>query len=213
TYEGLREEARRIVEEAIETDRREDELYGEKRGDELPEELADPRTRAGRIRELLERVRGEVERAERERDEKLAGQAEHLARTGKRKPGRPVAEAPSHEDRRLFARKYNLTDPDSRIVRHRGMLMQGYNIQTVVAEDQIIVSARAAESAVDQGQLKPAIEHAQAVLTRAGIGEPIEEVLADSGYWSVRQIASLKRKHRRVLVPPITGNAKSHKRL
>src|SRR5579884_3711923 len=40
TLEGLEAEARRIVEEAIETDRREDQLYGDRRGDELPQELA-----------------------------------------------------------------------------------------------------------------------------------------------------------------------------
>src|SRR5690242_11139105 len=213
TYDGLREEARRIIEEAIETDRREDELYGDRRGDELPDELADPRTRKARIKELLEQARGEVERAQRERAEKLSEQAEHLARTGKRKRGRQIAAKPSYDDRRLFARKYNVTDPDSRIVRHRGMLMQGYNVQTVVGEGQVILSAQITDSAVDQGQLEPAIAHAKSHLTRVGIEEPIEEVLADSGYWSIRQITRLRRTHRRVLVPPITGNAKTPQRL
>jgi transposase len=213
TYDGLREEARRIIEEAIETDRREDELYGDRRGDELPDELADPRTRKARIKELLEQARGEVERAQREREEKLSEQAEHLARTGKRKRGRQIAAKPSYHDRRLFARKYNVTDPDSRIVRHRGMLMQGYNVQTVVGEGQVILSAQITDSAVDQGQLEPAIAHAKSHLTRVGIEEPIEEVLADSGYWSIRQITRLRRTHRRVLIPPITGNAKTPQRL
>jgi hypothetical protein len=44
----LRAEAERIIAEAVETDRREDELYVEKRGDALPDELADPRTRKAR---------------------------------------------------------------------------------------------------------------------------------------------------------------------
>jgi transposase len=213
TYDGLREEARRIIEEAIETDRREDELYGEQRGDELPEELADPRTRKAKIKELLEQARGEVERVEREREEKLSEQAEHLARTGKRKRGRQVAEKPSHDDRRLLARKYNVTDPDSRIVRHRGMLIQGYNVQSVVADGQIILSAHVTDSAVDQGQLQPAVEQALAHLARIGVQEPIEEVLADSGYWSIRQIIRMQREHRRVLIPPITRHAKAPDRL
>src|SRR5688500_14940181 len=56
SYEGLRAEARRIFEEAAAIDAAEDELYGERRGDELPAELADPSTRAGRIRELLDEL-------------------------------------------------------------------------------------------------------------------------------------------------------------
>jgi transposase len=59
SYEQI---AREILAEAAETDRREDELYGEARGDELPERL---RTSAGR-RAALRQAREELER-ERER--------------------------------------------------------------------------------------------------------------------------------------------------
>jgi transposase len=55
--------AREILAEAAETDRREDELYGSERGDELPEHL---RTREGRrtaLREAKERLERERDRA------------------------------------------------------------------------------------------------------------------------------------------------------
>ena len=54
--------AREILAEAAEIDRREDELYGGERGDELPEHL---RTREGRRKALREAK----ERLERERDQ------------------------------------------------------------------------------------------------------------------------------------------------
>jgi transposase len=54
--------ARAILREAAEIDQREDELYGDARGDELPEQL---RTREGRRRALREAK----ERLERERDQ------------------------------------------------------------------------------------------------------------------------------------------------
>jgi transposase len=202
TFEGLRTEARRIIEEAIETDAREDELYGDARGDELPEDLADPGIRKARIKELLEQAGGEVEQAGRERAAKLAEQAEHLARTGRRKRGQQVKDRPSYRDRRLLARKYNMTDPDSRVVRHRGMLMQGYSVQTAVSEGQIILAATASDSAADQGQLLPTIQRASQNLATISVTEPVGEVLADSGYWSIRQINQLQKQHR-VLVPPI----------
>ena len=52
------------IADAIATDEAEDELYGEKRGDELPQELADPRTRKARIRELLEQAQAERDQIE-----------------------------------------------------------------------------------------------------------------------------------------------------
>jgi transposase len=65
SYEQI---AREILAEAAETDRREDELYGEARGDELPERL---RTSAGR-RAALREAREELER---ERAESAAAEA------------------------------------------------------------------------------------------------------------------------------------------
>src|SRR4051794_31550686 len=47
SYEQI---AREIIAEGIATDRAEDELYGDARGDELPPELADPKTRRERLR-------------------------------------------------------------------------------------------------------------------------------------------------------------------
>ena len=55
---GYEQIAREILAEAAETDRREDELYGEARGDELPKHL---RTRAGR-RAALREAKQELER-------------------------------------------------------------------------------------------------------------------------------------------------------
>ena len=201
TYEGLREEARRIIDEAIETDAREDELYGDKRGDELPEELADPRTRKARIRELLEQARREAEQVEAERSAMLARHREHLARTGKRKNGRPANAGPTYDERQKLAKKYNLTDPDSAVVHHRGMLMQGYAIQTAVNEKQVILAARA-HGGPDQGQLMATVEHATQTLKRLGIDQPIPEVLADSGYWNANQIRRLREHGMQVLIPP-----------
>lgn len=204
TFEGLEAEARRIIEEAIETDRREDELYGDRRGDELPEELADPRTRKARIKELLEAARREREQAELEREQKREEHAEHLATTGKRKVGRPLKpeNTVNRDQRSLLSKKYNVTDPDSGVVRHRGMLMQGYNVQTVASEDQIILATSASGVSPDGGQLEPMVRAAEQTLEQIGIKEHPRQVLADSGYWHSRQITYLRETGLRVLVPP-----------
>jgi transposase len=203
TLEGLRREAERIIEEAIETDAREDELYGERRGDELPEELADPRTRRARIKELLEQAQAEADQIAAKREAMHARQTERLARKGKRPGGRPPLEHPNQKQQRMLAnKKHNLTDPDSAIVRHRGMLMQGYNVQAAVGEGQIILAVRATNSSPDSGQLGPTLEQAEANLARLKGTGSINEVLADTGYWDGPQIAGLKARGLRVLVPP-----------
>jgi transposase len=207
-YAGLRAEAERIVEQAAAIDAAEDELYGPARGDELPEELADPRTRAGRIGELLDEL-------EREREQAQAAQrakhADYQQRTdsGDRPRGRPVGPGLPKQQRALFARKVNLTDPDSRIVSDRGKLIQGYNVQAAVADGQVILAATATESANDQAQLQAMVDAARANLRASGIEDEIEQVLADSGYWNSAQIAALQHDGLDVLVPPRRASSRS----
>ena len=205
TLAGLEAEAARIIEEAIETDAAEGRLYGDKRGDELPEELANPKTRKARIKELLEQAKQELADAEAQRAEKVAEHAEHLAKTGKRKPGRPPKaenKLNHREQRALLAKKYNVTDPDSGIVRHRGMLLQGYNIQTVASEDQVILAASPTGVSGDGAALEPTIGLARQNLTEIGIDDPVEHALADTGYWNIGQVRALQQAGIRTLVPP-----------
>lgn len=208
TLAGLEAEAARIIEEAVETDRAEDQLYGDRRGDELPPELADPSTRTARIRELLEQARQELGAAEAERAEQVAEHAEYLQRTGRRKRGgqpKPATKVPQ-DQRSLLAKKYNLTDPDSGIVRHRGMLLQGYNVQVAASEDQLIIATSPRRISPDGGQLEPMVELAKRNLAAAGIDGEIEDALADSGYWHAGQIKALRRAGIRALVPPRRGS-------
>jgi hypothetical protein len=168
----------------------------------LPDALADPATRKAKIKELLEQARREREAVESDRERLVAEHDEHLARTGRRKHGRPAKQAPSIEQQRLLAKKYNLTDPDSVVVRHRGMLLQGYNVQAAVGDGQVILATRATSSAPDGGQLQPMIELATENLQRVRADRPIEQALADTGYWNTGQVDRLADRGLRVLVPP-----------
>jgi transposase len=66
---GYEQIAREILEEAAETDRREDELYGDARGDELPERLRTSEGRKAALREAKEKL-------EREREEGVTDEPE-----------------------------------------------------------------------------------------------------------------------------------------
>jgi Transposase DDE domain len=183
-------------------DAAEDALYGERRGDELPEQLADPKTRAGRIKELLDELQAERDRTEADHDAKRAAHAERAERTGRRPAGRPPgARLPKHQQA-LFARKVNVTDPDSAIVSDRGKLIQGYNVQAAVAAGQVIVAAKATRIATDHGQLAAMTAAARQQLAAAGVEQDIGQLLADSGYWNATHVAELQAGGIDVLVQP-----------
>jgi transposase len=195
SYEEL---ARAVLEEAAEIDAAEDELYGDKRGDELPPELADPVTRRARIRELMDELEAERRAADGQRRAMLERRAEHQRRTGRRPPGRPpVQRGPDAEK----VRRVNVTDPDSRPVRTPRGFIQGYNAQLVAADGQIIVAADVTIGSPDQGQLAPMVSAAQRELAAAGATGP-EAVLADAGYWRAADIERLSSNGLTVLVPP-----------
>lgn len=203
TLAGLRAEAQRLFERAAEVDAREDEVYGQRRGDELPEDLADPSQRAARIGELLERAQRREQQLTDERAALVERYEREWERTGRRPSGRPPERELSVEERHeLEHKQYNVTDPDSGIVRHRGMLMQGYNVQAAVSDGQIILATSVGSISPDGGQLAPTVAAAEQSLQRIGVSGPVGLVLADGGYWDGTQITQLQAEGRRVLIPP-----------
>jgi transposase len=198
TYEQI---VRAILEEAAAVDAAEDELYGDARGDELPPELANPRTRRARLREAKRRLDAELA-AERERVERHNRRCREHAEAraeGRPKKGRPPVEKPLPDEP---SGRVNVTDPDSRsVVTHRGFI-QGYNAQAVVTEDQIVIAADVVIGSPDGGLLEPMIDQTDRELAAVGAGEPPRVALADAGYWSGPQIERLTERGVELLVPP-----------
>ena len=78
----------------------------------------------------------------------------------------------------------NLSDPDSRVMRSKGLPhRQAYNAQTAVTEQQIILAAEISIEAADFGHLEPMLDTTLAHLRRHGITEQPEAVVGDAGYW------------------------------
>jgi transposase len=226
-YEQL---AREILEEAAETDRLEDEKYGERRGDELPPELSTSQGRRGWLREAkrqLEEQRAKEARpipasrparareAKRRLEEELwtecranaayeAYRARGVMKDGRRfgAPPKPYRPPPTP------AGKINLTDPDSRNVKTPRGYMQGYNAQAVVTAGQVVIAAEINTDSPDFGHLEPMVSSAQAELAGAGVSESPEVVLADAGYWHQQQMEAIIDRGMQVLIPPDAGKRK-----
>src|SRR4051812_39505065 len=219
-----------ILEAAAEIDEREDEQFGERRGDELPPALS---TREGRQRWLrdaqrrLDQRRAEEARpiarsrakrlveARRRLDEELAVErranadyeayrARGVMKDGRRFGGPPKPYQPPDTP----AGKINLTDLDSRNVKTLRGWVQGYNAQAVCTEDQIVIAAEVTISSADFGQLEPMVTATATELAAAGVPDTPEVVLADAGYWHSQQIERLTGRGTVVLIPPDAGKRK-----
>src|ERR671931_1353137 len=198
--------AREILAEADAVDREEDERFGARRGDELPEPLATGEGRARWLAEAKRRLgqrRAEEARpipasppqrlreAKRRLDEELqaecraneayeAYRARGVMRNGRRlgahSPPKPYTPPATPQG------KINTTDPDSRNVKTARGWVQGYNAQAATNEQQIVIAAEPTNSSADFGQLGPMVEAVGCELRAAGVAELPEVVLADAGY-------------------------------
>jgi transposase len=199
SYASIREEVERMLAEAARADAEEDERLGDGRGDELPSELADPRSRRERLRRCKQQLEQEQADEQAAYEENLAWragwEADHGRKLGGRKPTPPDPAA-------LATQKINTTDPDTRLMKRAGgRSVQGYNAQVVASPGQVILAAQVTQSHNDSDQLEPMVVQASDTLREAGIQEPIGIVLADGGYWNSPAIANVREQGIDVLIP------------
>src|SRR3954466_14057105 len=228
-YEQL---AREILEEAKATDAAEDELYGDARGDELPEEFSTAAGRRGWLREAKKRLEAErgadpqpvprdrpkrLRQAKRRLEEELwtevranrayeAWRARGVAADGARRMGPGTIQTftpPAIPEGRI-----NVTDPDSRVVKGLRGFIQGYNAQAVTNEHQVVIAAEVMTAAPDFGHLEPMLDAAQRELLAAGVTDTPGVLLADACYWHQRQMERIVDQGLAVLIPPDASKRK-----
>jgi len=191
--EQLVAEVERLMQEAAAVDAAEDQQYGkERRGDELPAELARRESRLRKIREAKASL--EAEAKEQAKVAAAAAQAKIAARqqreeeTGKKTPGRPPEVVDVAAAKRKPKAQRNFTDPESRIMKDgaTGSFEQSYNAQIAVdGQAQIIVAASVTQAANDKQQLVPML-----AAVKANLGQLPAQVTADSGYFSIAAVTN-----------------------
>jgi transposase len=199
SYEKVRAEVERFLADADAVDRAEDEQFGAARGDELPAELADPRSRRARLERAKRELEAEQAARVAEHEAMLARRARHRERTGRNPGGRPPGERPGPQP--PAEAKRNITDPDSRIMHARGALVQAYNAQAVVAEGRVIIAADVTSSPNDSHQLLAMLAAARENLQAIEHDEKIKCALADGGYWNHDDITSVRDTKTVVVIP------------
>ena len=183
----LAAEVDRWLEAAEAADVEEDRLYGHKRGDEMPDWVADKQKRLEKIRQAKAELEAEAKAAA-EAEMHRRGQAEVQRKAeGRQKSGRAPAPPKQEPDGKT---QRNFTDPESRILKTRDGYIQGYNAQAAVDEKaQIIVAHDLTQSMSDHNQLVPLMD---------GIKDNLacqpKEASADAGYLSEANLAALAER-------------------
>jgi len=191
TYEHIEQEVKKMLEEAETKDAEEDRLYGsDKRGDELPVELADRTNRRARLAACKKRLEEQAAAEAAKQQSKIEERQAQETETGTKKRGRKPRKPDSTPEEKA---KANLTDPDSRIMKTRSGYVQGYNSQAVVTEAQIIIAAEVTNQENDVNQLHPMIQTAQENLKEIAPKEEltIKISLSDAGYISDKNLATM----------------------
>jgi transposase len=180
-------------------DAEEDKLYASKRGDELPDWVADKQKRLEKIRKAKAELEAEAKAAAEEETRQRNEAEERRIDEGRKKNGRTPAPPRTEPDGKA---QRNFTDPDSRILKTKDGYIQGYNAQAAVdAEAQIIVAHSLTESMSDQDQLVPLMDGIE-----ANLGRKPKEASADAGYCSEANLAALAERD--VSAYLATGRAK-----
>jgi len=165
--EQLTEEVEQLLAQAEAADAEDERRHGDRRGDELPEEL---RRRESRLVKLQHAKKVLEQRAR----EKAAADGKSAEQARKAKP--------ADKD------QYNFTDPESRIMKGADGFVQGYNAQAAVEPELgLIVGQSVTEAANDKEQLQPMVD---AIEQQSG--QRPSAILADSGYCSEENLEYLE---------------------
>jgi transposase len=200
--ERLQKEIDELLRQAQAADEADDEQHGaDRRGDELPEELARRETRLQKIRQAKAALE---ERARR----KAADHAAKLKAEGRTPRKDPAEAVPNPKDQR------NFTDPESKIMKtsNKGFDQCG-NAQAVANEEQIIVAADVTDQANDSCQVKPMVAQTVENLDAVGVEENIDAFTADAGYFSEENVTTLEDNDRIDEAYIATGRLKHHERV
>jgi len=186
SYKRMKDEEARLEAEVKEmlrmaeaVDEEEDQRYGKnKRGDELPKELA---FRESRLRKIREARKALEEEAHREAEAVASATRKH-------------AVVPYDKSQR------NFTDPDSHIMPAPGgkHFIQAYNSQAAVdSAHQVIVAAEVTNKPTDRGLAEPMMQ-----TVKTNTGQLPRQMSADAGYFSSDAIQNLSTQGIDVYMPP-----------
>jgi len=174
-------------------DAEEDSLFGpDEAGPALKEEVA---SREKRL-ELLGKAKAAMDADAKERAAANRKRWDETPPKERPHTKRPDPETATPED----TDQYNPVDPESRVQYScQSGFIQGYNGQVAVdADSQVIVACDLTNSPTDVGLLPQMLDQVE-----KNLGSKPERVLADSGYYSAKNVEDVRGRNMTPLIPPV----------
>lgn len=167
---------------------------------DIPEEIGLRKKRLEKIKEakkVIEQRASERYKKEKEEYDAKVKQREDKQKESGKKPRGKAPKTPT--DQPNDKDQYNFTDPESRIMKTSKGFDQCFNGQAAVNDDMIIVGAYSNAHGNDKQEFIPTIESVPAELST-----DILTAVADTGYFSEKNIADCKQKN----IEPIISTAR-----
>jgi transposase len=180
----LRAEVKRWLDEAEREDEEDNGKHGRsKRGDELPDWVANKEKRLEKIREAKHRLEQEAKAEAGRIAAERAAKERELGHAMSGFAPRALAGVPEP------TAQTNFTDPESRIMKVRDGYEQAFNCQLAVdAESHVVVANEVTTQQNDNHQLVPLLDEITTV-----VGRP-RELSADVGYCSEGNLAAINKR-------------------
>ena len=87
-------------------------------------------------------------------------------------------------------KKLSHSDEDARFLRRRGGFVLGYTGEIAVSDDHLIVAQRVTQNATDNASLEPMLDQ-----TEQRCGAPPAAALADSGFFSIKNLEQMEQRN------------------
>jgi len=174
----LKEEIHQLLSKAEAVDQQEDKEYGaDRRGDELPEELARRQSRLKRIQQAKKALEAEAKAVARKAQEQREMDSKNDDKSKRGRKPKPILDIPADD------KQYNFTDPESKIMKvaNKGWDQCGNAQAAVDSNKQIIVACDVTNETNDKQQFEPMLEKSQ---ENVGKDNKIKAASADSSYYS-----------------------------
>ncbi|MDO8825044.1 IS1182 family transposase [Methylophaga sp.] len=194
---------KKIIQKGIDVDKEEDEIYGDKRGDEAQDGFEIPSTRKERkelIRELLKD--NPYAKQNRDKRKKLKNSAVNLLSQAFDQPASVLEKLDLMEKqlKKSGQKSISTTDPDSRWMMNKKKRIElSYNMQIAVDHKSgIILSNKVTQEPTDHHQLIPQIEQIKTII---GPIPKHTKISADNGYFTQHNIEYIHKNKLDAYIP------------
>ena len=183
--EKVKQELREYFSAVEKQDAKEDKIYGDKRGDELPPDVAS-KIENGKLEKLVEEAKRKIEQDKADALDRKMKKIENNYKILDEMAKREVNEI-------------NLTDDDAKLMkRGRDKAKLAYN-GLVATENQFITGCLTSQDKSDDHSLLPVIEEVEEV--KGGSLKPETSVVADAGFYNHNNLIGLDEKSLEGYIP------------